>query len=116
MLKKSLLEEGQLLQRIVRAHADNDQHVKKPKTARKGYMGHLRLMSIAVVKSAKVFAARAHIHTHTFLFARTLTLTLTLSLSQTHTHSLAGTPPHVDGHGVMVKSSSGHLANRTLAL
>ena len=84
----------------MRAHADNDEHVKKPKTARKGYMGHLRLISLAVVKSAKVFAAHAHVHTHTFPPTRTFTLTLS------HTHSpTPSTPPHGHRHGqVTVKA------------
>ena len=59
VLQKSLLDEGQLLPRIIRAHADNDEHVKRPKAARKGYMGHLRLISIAIVKAAKVPSARS---------------------------------------------------------
>jgi len=53
MLKQSLLEDGRLLSRIVEAHADNDEHVKQPKATRKGYMGQVRVLAIAVVKSAQ---------------------------------------------------------------
>lgn len=52
-LKHSLLEDGKLLPRIIKAHADNDEHVKQPKQTRKGYMGQLRLLAVAVVKAAQ---------------------------------------------------------------
>jgi hypothetical protein len=45
-LKRSLLEDGKLLSRIIQAHADNDEHVKQPKATRKGYMGQLRLLAV----------------------------------------------------------------------
>jgi len=53
VLKQSLLEDGRLLSRIVEAHADNDEHVKQPKATRKGYMGQVRVLAIAVVKSSQ---------------------------------------------------------------
>ena len=37
----------------MQAHADNDQHVKQPKATRKGYMGQLRVLTIALIKSAQ---------------------------------------------------------------
>jgi len=53
VLKQSLLEDGRLLTRIIEAHADNDEHVKQPKATRKGYMGQVKVLAIALVKSAQ---------------------------------------------------------------
>ena len=52
-MQRSLLDEGKLLSRIIEAHADNDEHVRQPKAARKGYMGQLRVLSLALIKSAQ---------------------------------------------------------------
>ena len=52
-MQRSLLDEGKLLTRIIEAHADNDEHVRQPKAARKGYMGQLRVLSLALIKSAQ---------------------------------------------------------------
>ncbi len=38
---------------LMQAHADNDEHVKQPKATRKGYMGQLRVLAIALIKSAQ---------------------------------------------------------------
>ena len=52
VLRKSLLDDGQLVSRIIQAHADNEEHVKQPKATRKGYMGQLRVLTIALIKAA----------------------------------------------------------------
>ena len=62
VLKESLLEEGKLLDRIMQAHADNDEHVKQPKASRKGYMGQVQQAPIHAHTQTRT---HAHIHTHT---------------------------------------------------
>ena len=56
-LKHSLLEDGKLLPRIIKAHADNDEHVKQPKQTRKGYMGQLRLLAVRPIDLAVCICA-----------------------------------------------------------
>jgi hypothetical protein len=51
-LKRSLFSDGRILDVIMDAHANNDGYVKQPKSCRKGYMGHLRLISNQIIKQA----------------------------------------------------------------
>mmetsp|Transcript_15148 Transcript_15148/g.36977 ORF Transcript_15148/g.36977 Transcript_15148/m.36977 type:complete len:611 (+) Transcript_15148:93-1925(+) len=50
--KVSLFRDGEILERIIDAHAANDEHAKQPKACRKGYMGQLRLISNTVMQQA----------------------------------------------------------------
>lgn len=53
-LKKSLLVDCRLLNRIVEAHKENESECSKPKGVRRGYMGHLTTISQFLVQSASV--------------------------------------------------------------
>jgi hypothetical protein len=48
-IKGSLFFDGQILERIIRSHAENEEAEKQPKATRKGYMGQLREMANMIV-------------------------------------------------------------------
>ncbi|EKX54521.1 hypothetical protein GUITHDRAFT_99998 [Guillardia theta CCMP2712] len=51
-IKQSLFEDSKILDRIMEAHVKNDEALKQPKSTRKGYMGHLRLISNLIVEKS----------------------------------------------------------------
>ncbi len=53
-LKRSLFSDGRILDVILDAHVQNDAYVKQPKSCRKGYMGHLRMISNQIIKQAEL--------------------------------------------------------------
>eukprot|EP00282_Hemiselmis_andersenii_P023543 CAMPEP_0172010284 /NCGR_PEP_ID=MMETSP1041-20130122/7652_1 /TAXON_ID=464988 /ORGANISM="Hemiselmis andersenii, Strain CCMP439" /LENGTH=551 /DNA_ID=CAMNT_0012664643 /DNA_START=95 /DNA_END=1747 /DNA_ORIENTATION=+ len=52
-LKRSLFTDGELLDRIISAHARNDEWVKEPKRSRLGYMGQLRNIANTIMAHSK---------------------------------------------------------------
>jgi hypothetical protein len=52
-LKRALFKDCRIIERIVEANQLNEQVISKPKGIRKGYMGHLVIISNSIVTTAK---------------------------------------------------------------
>ncbi|EKX39028.1 hypothetical protein GUITHDRAFT_143831 [Guillardia theta CCMP2712] len=52
ILQRTIFEEADFLNRVVKAYALNESYSKQPKTSRKGYMGHLRVICNMIMQAS----------------------------------------------------------------